>query len=599
MNKIILSLLLLIAANLRAQIPTWVLHPSYDAVKPLRSGYFVITKNGKQGILNGQEKEVVPIKYDKIDFFNNDTGLLYNNDHFVGYVSNNGVVKDVEDKNFKPVCLNRFSNGYLAVSNITGYYYLSEKNDTPLGPFTYAYPFSEGYAWVRVPKSAKHILDGSYTFDVLSAETGTSAQLALGNYDKDDIDFISTSSNGKCIIVLKKRFYEYDYKSETLTPLSTDNNPENKSSRVTALERPVAYTAEGDRFRIQFKQGSMTFDPMMRLTSISYTGQPTQTFEVPQPEVITYESPIVPITFNDTKLLGLKYLNKDVLAAQFEEVTRRWDDFALVKQNGKYGVLQFDPKHTCRLILNENKDIGFEHKMTTADIKVICPPYMQLPLMTLSSLDKNCTINIDTRQENSNIETSALSYNCMMEIPKNLGIKKMASSASFAINYDGLKFTPTVIPFNTWYINNYTVQLLSHQLNGQVLTADILVKNTGQNNEGNYFEVSIQTSDSTVCEFNKVTEELYSARLSEFTENTVNFSVEITEDGCPPLSYPFSVNVKGNASTANGKDTENIKQGQKGGSAKASNARRGQKTTKATDSGSKKTPEKGKRVILN
>jgi len=550
MKKIVLGLMLLTASSMQAQIPMWAIHPNYDKIKPLNSGNYVVSKNGKQGMLDAQEKEILPIKYDKIDFFNGDMGLLYNDNKLVGYTNDQGKVTDVTGMQYKTVCLDRFSDGYLAVSNTSGYYYLSNKSETPIGPFTYAYPFSEGYAWVKMPKSTKHVLDGGYTFDVLSADNGQPATLALGEYEKEDIDFISTSSNGKCIIVLKKRFFEYNYKTETLTPLSIDNDLD-KKNRVMANERPVKVNFEGDRFSIQFKQGHMTFDPMMRLTSITYSGQPTQNFEVPEPPVMTMQSAISIATYEDTQLLGLKYLGKDVLSAQFDVVDRRWDDFALVKQNGRYGVVKFDPSHTCRFTLNGNKNIGFEHKTVNTDIKVTCPPYMQLPLMTLSSLDKTCAISIDTRKENTNVETATLSYDCTMEIPEETGLDQTKSKVRFAINYDGLKFVPAEIVFNTWYINKYTVQLLSHQLNGNMLTAELRVSNTGQNDGINYFrDVNIEAEDSVICSFTKVTEELYSAHLSEFKENTVRFSVDITEDGCPTISYPFSINVRGNTVVA-------------------------------------------------
>lgn len=557
MRKIMMGIVFLTGISLNAQIPSWVLHPTYDKIKPLNNGNFVVSKNGHQGMVNAQEKEILPIKYDKVEFFNGDVGLLYTDNKFVGYTDDQGKVKDVTALNYKTYIMDRFSDGYLAVKNPTGYYYLTTKKELPLGPYTEACPFSEGYAWVKVPKSAKHVLDGSYTFDVLSASTGEPASLMLDEYDKEDIDFISTSSNGKCIIVLKKRFYEYNYKTDTLKPLSTDGDGDDKKARVMANERPVKVNFEGDRFSIQFKQGHMTFDPLMRLTGITYNGQPTQTFEVPQPPVVTMQSPISTTTAEGTQLLGLKYLGQDVLSPQFDAVDRRWDDLALVKQNGRYGVIKFDPRHSCRFTLNGNKNIGFEHKTVNSDVKVICPPYMQLPLMTLSSLDKTCTISIDTRQENTNVETAVLSYDCTLEIPEDIGLEQTKAKARLAINYDGLMFTPAEITFNTWYINKYTVELLSHQLSGDMLTAELRVSNSGQHDGTNYFrDVNIEAEDSVVCSFSKVTEEIYSANLSGFRESVVRFNVDITEDGCPTITYPFSINVRSNAVIAAKKDKE-------------------------------------------
>ena len=420
----------------------------------------------------------------------------------------------------------------------------------PLGPYNEACPFSEGYAWVKVPKNAKHIMDGEYTFDVLSAKTGEPAILKLDGHTKEDIDFISSSSNGRCIIVLKKRFYEYNYRTETLMPLSTDDYDDN-TARVMANERPVKVNFEGDRFIIHFKQGYMTFNNLMQLTGITYNGQPTRTFDVPEPPVLTVSSPISITTSEGTKLLGLKHLGKDVLAAQFEAVERRWDDLALVKMNGRYGVVRIDPNHSCRFTLNGNKSIPFEHKTVNTEIRAICPPFMQLPLMTLSSLDNSCTVGIDTRQEISNVETAILSYECTLQIPDNIGLGQTKANARIAINYDGLKFTPAEIPYNAWYIRNYTVELLSHQLNGDELTAEIQVNRTNQNDDTNYFRnVSIEAEDSVECSFSKLSEDRYTAIMHGFTQNTVRFNVFITEDGCPTISYPFSIPVRGNASSA-------------------------------------------------
>lgn len=550
MRKMILGLMLLTGISLQAQIASWVLHPTYDKIKPLNNGNYVVSKNGRQGMVNAQEQEILPIQYDKVEFYSGDMGLLYNGNRFVGYTDDQGKVKDVSDMGFKTYIMDRFSDGYLAVKSASGHYYLTPKRTVPLGPYNEACPFSEGYAWVKVPKNAKHIMDGEYTFDVLSAKTGEPAILKLDGHTKEDIDFISSSSNGRCIIVLKKRFYEYNYRSETLMPLSTDDYDDN-TSRVMANERPVKVNFEGDRFIIHFKQGYMTFNNLMQLTGITYNGQPTRTFDVPEPPVLTVSSPISITTSEGTKLLGLKHLGKDVLAAQFEAVERRWDDLALVKMNGRYGVVRIDPNHSCRFTLNGNKSIPFEHKTVNTEIRAICPPFMQLPLMTLSSLDNSCTVGIDTRQEISNVETAILSYECTLQIPDNIGLGQTKANARIAINYDGLKFTPAEIPYNAWYIRNYTVELLSHQLNGDELTAEIQVSHTNQNDDTNYFRnVSIEAEDSVECSFSKLSEDRYTAIMHGFTQNTVRFNVFITEDGCPTISYPFSIPVRGNASSA-------------------------------------------------
>ncbi len=550
-DKLFVFLVCLFAFNAtNAQVAKWVIHPSYSHIRMLGDGYYIVSQEGKYGILDATEKEIVPLQYDSISPFNSHMGLLFNEGKCIGYTSDKGEIHDFSTHHYQLGSMSRFSDGYLAVYNQTGYWFIRAEDGGAIGPYTYASPFCEGYAWVRVPKSTKHILDGGYTYDIIDAKTGKSAELNLSEeYERDDIDFVSSPSNGKSIIVLKKRFYEYDYKSAKLTPLSTDGNPDSKKSRVTANERPVKVSTEERGYSITFKQGIMTFDHLMRLTGIGYAGQPSKVVSVPQEDVPDRKSSIKAIVYNGTKLYGLQCEGKEVLPAQFEDVVQVWGNDALVRHNGSYGVVRVDPNASCQFILNEGLDIGFEHKTAKSSIKVVCPPYMTLSLMTLSSEDDNCRINIDTRKENVNVETAVLSYETTLNIPEEIGLERTQSTAKFSLNYDGLKFTPAIIPYNKWYINNYAVQMLSHQVSGSVLTAEIIIRNTGQRDGVNYFrDVNIEAEDSVICSFSKMTEDVYTARMFGWSHSTVRFNVDITEDGCPTISYPFEVSVRGGSS---------------------------------------------------
>jgi hypothetical protein len=100
--------------------------------------------------------------------------------------------------------------------------------------------------------------------------------------------------------------------------------------------------------------------------------------------------------------------------------------------------------------------------------------------------------------------------------------------------------------------------MLSHQIVGSVLTAEIVIRNTGQRDGMNYFrDVNIDAEDSVVCSFSKMTEESYTARMFGWTHPTVRFNVDITEDGCPTISYPFEVSVRGGSASAKENEKEN------------------------------------------
>ena len=349
MRKIVISALLLLGLSAKAQVPQWTLHPKYDSIEMLGNGFYVVSNNGKFGMMNAKEQEVVAPKYEKLSPFRSNTALLYANGRFVGYMSNEGRVKEFTPGQFEVAEQPSFYDGYLLVSNIDGYFYVRASDDAIIGPFCGGMPFTEGYAVVRVPKNPKKVLGGDYTTQILSAKTGKLERLNLGEYDIDDIDFISGVSNGKSIIVLKKRFHEYDFAKGLLTPIHSDGNTGNKKSRVVANERPVNVSGNENGFIVQFKQGMMTFDPLMRLNSIQYAGQNKQPVDVPEEVKLERQSPITSKAFPGSDLLGLNFNGKEILTAQFEKVQQLWNNDAVVMKNGKYGVVTVDPNHKYRL----------------------------------------------------------------------------------------------------------------------------------------------------------------------------------------------------------------------------------------------------------
>ena len=546
MRHTISTLLLILAMSANAQVPQWALHPKYDSIEMLGNGYYVVSSNGKYGMMNAKEKEVVALKYDKISPFRSHTSILYANNAFVGYMSDEGRVKEFQSGQYQVAEQPSFYDGYLMVSNIDGYFYLHAADDAVIGPFCGGMPFTEGYAVVKVPKNLKRVLGGDYTTQILSAKTGKLENLNLGEYDVDDIDFISGVSNGKSIIVLKKRFYEYNFNTGALTPIHFDGNTSNKKSRVVANERPLNVQSYQDGFLVQFKAGQMTFDPLMRLNSITYAGQEKKDVAVPEEIKAEKQSSLVSKAFPGTDQLGLNYNGKEILTAQFEKVQQLWNNDAIVMKNGKYGVVTIDPNHSCRFVLNDNMAIGFEHKTANTNIKAVCPPYMKPSLMTLSSEDDNCHINIDTRKENTNVETAVLSYQCTLNIPEEIGLEKSSTNTKFALNYDGLKLPTNTITFDTWYINNYTVQLLKHNIDGSALNAEILVNNASSGSKNFFRDVTVEAEDSVICNLTKITEEMYNARFYGWKDGTLRFSVDITEDGCPTLSYARRIAINTN-----------------------------------------------------
>lgn len=545
MRKALLAVLLMAVSVLSAQIPQWIIHPKYSSIKILGNGFYVVSQNGKYGMMNDKEEMVVPLEYDNMSQFKEGMALLYQNGKFVAYVNDEGRVTDIAAHSYAPVASFAFSDNYLLVSNRTGYYYVHAKTGATIGPFSDGMPFCEGYAAVKVPKSLKHVFDGTSVLQYISSATGRPVDLPTADIDADDVDFLSSVSNGKSIVVAKKRVYEYDFNEGVLRPLSMDGT-DNKKARVYTPERLVAPVQQGKGYVIPLKDGTMSFDGKMRLTAIRYNGQEVQTFDVPEDYEPEPVSSFRGVSFDDTELLGLSYNGDILLPAQFERISKLVGDEALVLVNGKYGVLTVDTKHSCRFILNDNLDIGFEHRSIKTNIKVVCPPTMKLPLMSLRSCDKGCTIDSDTRNESSNVESAVLRYECTMSIPKEIGLERSSAKTMVALKYDGLEFAPQEISFNTWYINNYIVEVPKCKLVGTDLDIDVLVQNTAAGSQAFFRKVYIEFKDSVSCKASKVREDLFNAHFSGFKGDSAKFSVDVTEDECPTISYNFDFDLKPN-----------------------------------------------------
>ena len=160
MRNIAIIALILLTTSANAQVPHWSLHPKYASIEMLGDGHYLVSDNGKYGMMNAEKKTIVPLQYEKVSPFRSNTALLYNQGKFVGYMSDKGRVKEFPAGQFQVAEQPSFYDGYLLVSNIEGYFYIRATDDAVIGPFTGGMPFQEGYAIVKVPKNPKKVLGG-------------------------------------------------------------------------------------------------------------------------------------------------------------------------------------------------------------------------------------------------------------------------------------------------------------------------------------------------------------------------------------------------------------------------------------------------------
>ena len=119
MRKILFIISLFTFTAASAQVAKWVIHPSYEHIRMLGDGYYIVSQGDKYGILDATEKEIVPLQYDSISPFNSHMGLLFNEGKCIGYTSDKGEIHEFTAHQYKLGSMSRFSDGYLAVHNST------------------------------------------------------------------------------------------------------------------------------------------------------------------------------------------------------------------------------------------------------------------------------------------------------------------------------------------------------------------------------------------------------------------------------------------------------------------------------------------------
>lgn len=528
-----------------AQIAKWLVRPDYDAIEMKDNGLLKVSLKGKIGLLNKDGEKVLPLEYDSITSFHEGKALLFNNNKLYGITDQYGKVIALQSQNYELFPgNNRFQNGMLLVKQNNQYYYLNAKGSKAFGPYAEAYPFFDKHACVKSYVDYEKKPEDTF-YDFIHT---TGAEFNLPKLDKEDISFMSSFHNGHAIIVIKKKFYTIDTNHE-LHPISIDSTAQ-KESLVVAEKKEINIIRGNDGYRVRAKNGLFAFDNFMRPIYWELMGKKRQTFEYAPESKRAYTSRFT-IQGNVHKQ-GLLLDGKEFLPLQFDRISHLEEKLAIVTIGGKCGVITVDENNQFIFKLNNNENIGFNHQYFDAKLTALMPPYIKCSSATIKSLSEGCEIQVESRSENENVERNTLAYNCRLSIPKDLTDTLTVHNYYYSLNYDGLVSIPHKVSISEWYVKYYEVKLSNtnftiSSINDTIsVEFDLIKTDVARNDESNYFKnidvVSYNMTEQPIL--NKITENHYSLQLFGIEQERVNFSVKITEIGCPTIEYPFEMIFK-------------------------------------------------------
>ena len=442
------------------------------------------------------------------------------------------------------------SSGFLLVQEPqTGYYrYVNLDGGVSPSSFVDAFPFMNGYAACQTyanPEKMKGIL-----YHLLDPKLGPIRFSYLGKVvNPADIDFISSvNDEGIAVLVIKKKVFLYHANDGFLMPLcAMESLSDTKKQAKITEDFAQCLVKDSDltwRFSARCSKNetvTVLLDEMMVPFSIHFVDQ-ERVYEKKTVERPELTSPLRTSSEND--VYGLYWETEEQLPPQFEEWPFCFDDKAIVKMGGKYGLLLMHPEDHFQLSMFKGKDIPFKHQTLETNIRLDLPAYLPAENVAIE-VDPSSGCEVDRKSaETKNTQFgNYIQFDCILHIPEALPDEPTEVVYPTRIIYDGL--VSCTIPFTVkaWHYKYFVVDVLETERvvdNGTFsFTFDI---NAGleYGDEAYRREVSVQTDSLTVA-LEKISETRYKCLVNDLKEGSNSIVVQVVEQGCPPVAFPFEI----------------------------------------------------------
>ena len=595
MRKTLLSLVaLLICATSNAQVAKWMLNAEYDSITVNNVGLLEVRLDNKVGLYDRTGKELIPIEYDRIDQFHEGYALLYNGDRFVGFTDEQGKVVNLSSKGYLlREGADYFSCGRLLVYNQNAgtpiYRYINTDGGTSGDTYLLAHPYIENYAAVLRSLDNRDLTKVQYDMIDINGKP-----IEIYDDKRIGLQFISSFRDGKAILISKNKFYTITINDRFPSQIYTDDSMSRKSMVTLEYNTLQVSSYPTNRYLIKAKNGAFVFNANLQLDEYALDSNPIVTIPTAKVEPRVAPGSVFSILTNGSTF-GLSYMGSELLPPQFEEITVIEDNFAVVRRNGKYGIITVDPTSNFEFDIDKGHTITFRHESVKVDLTATLPDYISQNAI-VESVSSDCTIDKPSRVTIPNPEGLFIKYDCYLQIPLDLTENKTNHTYKFILKYDNLISTEYEVNVQEWYQKYYDVEITEYtaqfkenkeiKINFDIKKSDSNLDSKAYHKTVEVYQVMEDNSLVTLpcSEINDVrysfmlpvtelmdankpeengetTDEVTGETTSETTGETtgeakevkraekqndlsLNFEIHITEDNCPTIKCPFVVNLE-------------------------------------------------------
>lgn len=558
-RKIVLILALITAGVVNGQVGKWSINPNYDAIRMAKGADLIITDSiEERGLWTFDGKRLATTKYD-IKTFIDDYALTTEpgSDAITGFFDVKGAFtsvtgyKTVPKKSF-------FSNGFTLVSDDEFFYFVDNKGESINGKYTEAYPFRNGYA---ACKSCKNFQKPKDTYSLLLNKDRQEVIFSYDGktFDSDDIDFVSSVNDENVgIVIIKHKLYYFNGTDGTLKPVldvkASTGDPKKDNKRHLKLSEDIAKSLvenPDSTFMLWVKCSKtdtlkIRFDAALVPQHIKYTdGDKTYNNHVDTVSEIT--SPMT-VTSGNNKY-GISWDGNEMLPPQFDEVSLCFNNKAFIKHNGKYGLLDVLKDEHFQFSMNKGNDVAFRHQKFETVIRLDLPKIISSKNTKIDMApDSGCDVDMTSEVKKDTEFGNFIQYNCVLSIPKNLPDEMLGGTKNdvtypVQVIYGDLKSPVIQFTIKAWHYKYFNVDIMDSEtsINQGTLSLTFSINAERALGETEYpFHVTVM-SDSLTCKLEKLSETRYKCKATSLKDGVNNIVVQIQEQGCPQVAFPFKV----------------------------------------------------------
>lgn len=552
-NLILTSMLLLgVALTGHAQIARWLIHPDYDQVNVDFDAKVVICDSAGHKVLWDLKGNRYGETADHVNHFRNGYAVTTNKENqTTGFYTESGQFTRLKNC-YIAFSHPYFASDYLIVADQSGYFhYTDNQGHVDEQQYDIAFPYRNDYASCHTYEDLFRL---KRPYWQMLNKDNTSVQFNAGGkpVDNDDIDFLSSvNDEGIAIVVVKNKLYYFKDGNTNLQPVYAkdgETNPKNQAKLDSNIETNLQLRNDSI-YILTAKSGktdqiSFRFDRFRVPLSINVNNVRTD-YKLREAEEKDYPSPLRKTEKN--KKYGVNWEQEEILPPQFEDFGKTFNNNVVVKLDGKYGIIAVEKDVQFKLRMNEGDDIGFKHKRFKTTLRLDIPTYIPADKTRIEIHEETgCSID-KTSIETKNTEYgNYVQYNCVLSIPKDLTLELTETVYPALILYEGL--VSRIIPFkvNTWY--NVYFDLKENEepyIQNGILISDFEIDDPkGEGADTRWVptivceerdSIPYQTDISPINNFK------FKYELSPLRDGLNTYYIQITEDGCPTVSFPREV----------------------------------------------------------